>query len=279
MSREASFPAMGVDVAVGGATPAELGAVKALFSEWERTFSRFRDDSELTRVNCAGEVVQLSPLFTRVLARALTIAAATGGLVDPTLGRAVEAAGYDRDFAALTVDDPRAPGGTEPGCWRELDLAGRILVRPAGVRLDLNGIVKALVADEALTLLSGQGFVAAGGDVAVRGSTVVAVPDAGTVRVRSGGIATSGSRKRHWHRGGRLQHHLIDPATGRPSRSRWIEVTVAAGSCLAADVAAKTAYLLDGDGPDWLEARRLAGRLTASDAVVETSDWREALAA
>jgi thiamine biosynthesis lipoprotein len=280
MSREATFPAMGVEITVGGATHAELGAVKVLFSDWEQAFSRFRADSELTHVNRTGHVAELSPLFADVLARALTVAAATDGLVDPTLGRALEAAGYDRDFAALADADPRPADPPAPGRWRELDLVGRMLFRPAGVRLDLNGIVKALAADEALHLLSGPGFVSAGGDVAVRGSAVVALPDGESVRVGSGGIATSGSGKRCWSRGGRVRHHLIDPATGRPSRSRWIEVTVAAGTCLAADVAAKTAFLLDRDGPAWLEARGLPGRLAASDgAVVETSRWREALAA
>jgi thiamine biosynthesis lipoprotein ApbE len=66
MSREASFPAMGVDVAVGGANDAEVGAVKALFADWEQVFSRFRADSELTRVNRAGHVAELSPLFADV---------------------------------------------------------------------------------------------------------------------------------------------------------------------------------------------------------------------
>jgi len=271
---------MGVDVAVGGATDAEVGAVKALFGDWEQAFSRFRADSELTRVNQADHVAELSPLFADVLARSLTVAAATHGLVDPTLGAALVAAGYDRDFALLDDGDPRPAEQPAPGRWRELDLVGRMLFRPPGVQLDLNGVVKALAADEALGLLSGPGFVSAGGDVAIRGGAVVALPDGDTVRVGGGGIATSGNSKRHWSRNGQAQHHLIDPATGRPSRSRWREVTVAAGSCFAADVAAKVAFLLDGDGPAWLEARSLPARLAAGDgAVVETSSWRKALAA
>jgi len=280
MSREAHFAAMGVDVTVGGATDAELASVKALFADWEQAFSRFRADSELTRINRSGRVAELSPLFAEVLARALAVARATDGLVDPTLGKALEAAGYDRDFAALAVEDPRSADEAAPGRWRELDLVGRMLFRPAGVRLDLNGVVKALAADEALALLTGRGFVAAGGDVAVRGGAVVTLPDGGAVRVESGGIATSGSGKRRWRRAGRVQHHLIDPATGRPSESRWLEVTVAAGSCLASDAAAKVAFLLDEDGPAWLEARGLPGRLASTGgAIVETSRWREALAA
>jgi thiamine biosynthesis lipoprotein len=273
MPRDASFEAMGVAVAVRGATAGELESVRSLFERWEQAFSRFRPQSELSRVNRSGGVTEVSPLFAHVLERALRVAAATDGLVDPTLGEALESAGYDRDFDALTPDE-RPPGPPSRGRWRELRLVDRILIRPDGVTLDLNGVVKALAADEALQLLAGDGFVAAGGDVAVRGSAVLALPEGGAVRVLGGGIATSGTRKRRWLRAGRPQHHLIDPATGVPSTSRWLDVTVAAGSCLAADVAAKTAFLLDGDGPDWLEARALPGRFTTEDGiVVETGRW------
>ncbi len=88
------FEAMGVDVVVGGATEAELEAVGLLFEKLDRTFSRFRPDSELNRVNAAAaEFVAASPIFTRVLALALDAALRTDGLVDPTLGAAIEAAG------------------------------------------------------------------------------------------------------------------------------------------------------------------------------------------
>ena len=82
-----------------------------------------------------------------------------------------------------------------------------------------------------------------------------------------------------WQRlkGGAEQHHLLDPRTGLPSRSPWCEVTVAASSCLVADVAAKAAFLLGADGPDWLDARQLAGRFVCDDAIVENGRWRLAL--
>jgi thiamine biosynthesis lipoprotein len=115
--------------------------------------------------------------------------------------------------------------------------------------------------------------VAAGGDLASRRELDVELPGGGAVRLVSGGLATSGRTKRRWLRGGSEQHHLIDPRTGRPSTSRWDEVTACGGTCLAADVAAKAAFLLDGDGPDWLDERGLPGRFVAGGRVHENRSW------
>lgn len=273
-----SFVAMGVDIAVGGARPAELDTIRALFESWDRVFSRFRQDSELSIVNRSTErIVELSPLFARVCATALHAVQTTDGLVDPTLGEAVEAAGYDRDFAELH-DDARPAGPPRPGRWREVKLVGRMLFRPAGLKLDLNGVVKGLAVDEAAALLPGDGFVSAGGDVAVRSKTVVELPGRVSLLLRSGGIATSGSTRRRWIRGGEPQHHLIDPRTGRPSESCWAEVSVAAGTCVAADVAAKAAFLLSASGPDWLDARGLPGLFRTPDGVLTANrSWQRSL--
>lgn len=99
----------------------------------------------------------------------------------------------------------------------------------------------------------------------------------GAGRLVSGGLATSGRTKRRWLRGGEEQHHLIDPATGRPSTSCWDEVTVCGATCLAADVAAKAAFLLGDDGPDWLEERGLPGRFLDGRRVYENRRWRESV--
>jgi thiamine biosynthesis lipoprotein len=269
---------MGVDVLVCGATDDEHAAVRRLFDEHDRVFSRFRAESELNRVNRdpSEVVVVLSPLFAGVLRTALGAAAATDGLVDPTLGAAIVAAGYDRDFSLL-ADDERPSGPAVPGRWRALKLSARLLSRPPGIALDLNGVVKALAVDAALGLISGDALVVAGGDVATRGGAVIGLPDGGSLRLLAGGIATSGTTKRRWRRGGEVQHHLIDPRTGRPAASRWDEVTVAAGSCVAADVAAKAAFLLSKDGPDWLDAHGLPGRFVGDGEVVPNRAWSEAL--
>jgi FAD:protein FMN transferase len=267
---------MGVDVVVGGASRDEYAAVVELFDRWERTFSRFRAGSELVRVNaCPADSVLVTALFAGVLRAALAAASETGGLVDPTLGVAVEAAGYDRDFTGSLFDE-RPVGSTAPGCWRCVDLTGRLLSRPPGMRLDLNGVVKGMAVDDALGLLSGPGFVAAGGDLAARGAVVAELPGGGSILVLAGGLATSGTLRRRWMRGGSIQHHLIDPATGRSARTRWEQVTVAAVSCFAADVAAKAAFLLSDDGPGWLDGRGLPGRFIVGDTIVTNAAWRRA---
>ena len=271
------FEAMGVDVLVGGATEAELEEIGLLFEKLDRTFSRFRPDSELNRVNAApAEFVAASQMFVRVLALALDAASRTDGLVDPTLGAAIEAAGYDRDFAHVT-DDERPPAAGVPGSWRHVRVAGPLVFRYPGTKLDLNCVVKGLAVDAALQQLAGDGFVAAGGDVGVRGTAVVGLPGGGSLTLRDGGVATSGTTHRLWLRGGESQHHLIDPRTGRPSMSPWSEVTVAAGSCLEADVAAKAAFLLGDSGPDWLDERELPGRFRAGVREVANESWRRAL--
>ena len=276
MSRNA-FRAMGVEVVVGAESEASRDVVRRLVHRWDCIFSRFREGSELNRVNASPSgVVVVSEMFARAVRAALAAARATDGLVDPTLGAALLSAGYDRDFELLAAD-PRPTGTPVPGTWRSVSLTGRLLSRPQGTLLDLNGVVKSLVVDEALRLLPERSFVSAGGDLATSGEVVVALPGGGAVRLESGALATSGKTARRWVRGGVEQHHLIDPRTGRPSRSRWDEVTVAASSCLSADVAARAAFLLSEDGPGWLDERGLPGRFLVDGTAFENDAWRLAL--
>jgi thiamine biosynthesis lipoprotein len=265
---------MGCEIVVEAASADRLDAVRALFERYDAVFSRFRPASELSRLNAAGGGA-MSPLFQEALATAVWASAQTGGLVDPRVGAAVVAAGYDRDFGA-GLDSDEAPGPAV-AAWG-LRRLGPVLRLEPGVELDLNGVVKALAVDRAAALLGGDGFVSAGGDLATRGAVDVALSGGDAVRV-NGGLATSGTLRRRWLRGGEIQHHLIDPRTGRPARSRWSEVTVCGSSCLAADVAAKAALLLSDAGPEWLEQRGLPGRFVGGGDVVTTAHWTHALQA
>jgi thiamine biosynthesis lipoprotein len=268
---------MGCEIVVAGAWALEARAIEELFAERDRVFSRFRSDSELNAVNAADETVLVSELFAETLAIALDAAAATDGLVDPTLGAAIVAAGYDRDFSDIDESQVAKCHLADSGCWRSVRLTGRLLTRPATLHLDLNGVVKSLAVDDALKLLSGPGFVSAGGDLAANGPVDVVLPGGGAVRVVEGGIATSGSVGRRWFRNGVEQHHLIDPFTGAPSHSPWTQVTVVGGTCLAADVCAKAAFLLGNDGPAWLDAHGLPGRFVSGEHVVPNKAWAIAL--
>lgn len=269
------FRAMGCEVVVGGATTAEAAAVARLFAALETALSRFRRDSDLERLNRSeATAVIVSPLLATALQDALDAATATNGIVDPTIAAALEAAGYDRAFSEIEAG--RLHRSEPAGRWREIRLSGSFVRRPPGLRLDLNGVVKGRAVDDALALLEGDGFVSAGGDLATRGELVVAVPGGDAVTLRSGALATSGVTTRSWPRGDGLDaHHLINPATGAPADVRWECVTVCAATCLAADVAAKAAFLLGDDGPAWLEHRGLQGRFVSPGDVVLAGGWPE----
>jgi len=269
------FTSMGCEVVVGGADESTQRAIEELFRRRDRTFSRFDPDSELNRVNAhAGSPVGVSGEFASMLTVALEAARESGGLVDPTVGPALEAAGYDTDFELLVEDGAVLECAARPD-WRSIRLFGRYVFAPRKTGLDLNGVVKGKTVDDALELIAGDGFVSGGGDIAVRGGATVALPAGGSVDLVHGALATSGIDRRRWLRGGSIQHHLIDPGTGRPSTARWTHVTACGGTCLAADIAAKAAFLLDEDGPEWLSERGIPGRFVDGDeAVVTNAAWR-----
>jgi thiamine biosynthesis lipoprotein len=263
---------MGCDVALPYGAP--LGEIRALFDERDRRFSRFHPSSELSRVNASPLGLALvSEEFASMLILSLDAARATDGIVTPAVGGALVAAGYDRDFARLPAD----VGPVEPApvpSFLSISLRSRGLLRTEAVELDLNGVVKGRTVDDALAL-AGGGFISAGGDVAAREPVVIGLPGGGSIVLHEGGLATSSVAKRRWLASGIPQSHLIDPRTGRPTTSPWRDVTVAAPSCLAADVAAKAALLLGAAGPAWLDARGLAGRFVDHDGrVVLNEAWR-----
>ena len=272
------FQSMGCEVAVVGARASEYLAIERLFAERDRIFSRFDPESELNRVNAAaGKPIRVSRVFAELLGVALEAARETGGMVDPTLGAEIEAAGYNADFSLLE-ESPHPPQTVAPRQRVTVQLDERCVHVPKGVRLDLNGVVKGRTVDDALSLIKGSGFVAAGGDLAAKGTFVVALPGGGTISLVRGALATSGTNRRRWIRNGLVQHHLIDPSSGIPASSRWEQVTVCGMSCVGADVAAKTAFLLSSAGPKWLDARDLPGRfITSAGKVVLNHAWQRSL--
>jgi FAD:protein FMN transferase len=273
-----TFRAMGCEIVVSGASARELGAVERLFRARDATFSRFIPESELNRVNeRAGAPTRVSNVFAEMLRLALDAARESCGLVLPALGAELEAAGYDVDFDRLARDGPPAVAFPTSA---QVRLTGRIVSVPRGVKLDLNGVVKGRTVDDALALLAGRGFVSAGGDVATRGPLVASMPRGGTIQLRRGALATSGTDRRRWCRGGTTQHHLIDPRTGAPSTSPWEQVTVCGSTCAGADIAAKAAFLLGHDGPAWLDASGLPGRFVDTGGeIVLNRHWRTTLEA
>jgi thiamine biosynthesis lipoprotein len=230
---------------------AAFAAGEAEFARLEQVMSRFRPDSELSRLNAAGEL-DVSPDLAEVVELALAARDRSGGRFDPTVHNAVVAAGYDRTFSELPADTAEPPEAAACGGAVELD-GCRIRLAP-GVRLDLGGIGKGFAAERvaAELALAGPCLVSAGGDVAIRGVPAqgcwpVAVADGPTLGLTGGGLATSGVDGRRWRRGGSEQHHLIDPATGRPAESDLVRVTAHGDSAVEAEVLAKMLLLAGAD--------------------------------
>jgi FAD:protein FMN transferase len=285
------------------------GAARAIADEVlakvDAACSRFRADSELSRLNAAGGApMVVSQTFADLLAAALRAAELTGGDVDPTCGAALMALGYDRDFADLPgagpvgntgrdseassgITDVARPFGAArrvPG-WRcvQLDHRASRVRLTRGAQLDLGATAKAWAADQAAGQIAaalGCGvLVSLGGDVAVAGPPPTggwrikvtddsAAPDSApgqTVTITSGGLATSSTTVRTWAHGDRRVHHIIDPATGAPAASCWRTVSVAAGTCTDANTASTAAIIRGGSAPGWLHDLGLPARLVRYD--------------
>jgi thiamine biosynthesis lipoprotein len=306
---QASWRALGTSVVLRSTEPGALAsareAVERELGAIDLACSRFRPDSELVRCNRrAGRPVAVGALLFEALELALDAARLTDGDVDPTVGRALELAGYDRDWSLLApprgepaADEPR-PTATlrlrARSGWQtvELDATTRTLRVPRGITLDLGATAKAWAADRAAAAAHAAGghgvLVSLGGDIATAGA---APPDGWRVRVtddhrsdpsaagqtisiRCGGLATSSTAVRRWSHAGHTMHHIIDPATGAPARSCWRTVSVAATDCAQANIATTAALVRSCDALDWLDGLGLPARLQGHDGRIEHSgDW------
>jgi thiamine biosynthesis lipoprotein ApbE len=295
----AQWTALGTTVRLVVTGRGVLGCGRALLAEelakLDAAFSRFRPDSELVGLDeAAGRPVRVSPLLADAVAVALHAAALTDGDVDPTVGRAVAALGYDRDFRLVPASGPplRLTVRHVPS-WRQvvLDRQHRLLTVPAGVRLDLGATAKAWAADRAAERLAaalGCGvLVSLGGDIAVAGSAPgggwpVRVQDvtgdpadapagpSAVVAIHGGGLATSSTAARRWQRGGEVLHHILDPRSGLPAAPVWRTVSVTAASAVDANIASTAAVIRGRRAPGWLAGLGLAARLVAVDGTVCT---------
>ncbi len=281
------FPALGSTAVVVCEAPeglaAAVEAVGQVLDDISVSCSRFRSDSEISRVNGArGAWTQVSHLFIEALTAALEAASETDGLVDPTVGEALMRIGYDRDFASVPPIGPSVSSVPAPG-WGSVELdvdRQRVRLQP-GVRIDLGATAKAFAADraaESATRHAGYGvLVALGGDIATAGASppggwTVGVADdhaaeAGTetISIQGGGLATSSTTVRRWSRGDRAMHHIVDPRTGMPAAEVWRTVSVAAATCLGANTASTASMILGASAVPWLERRHLPARLVSVD--------------
>jgi thiamine biosynthesis lipoprotein len=286
-----TFRVMGTEARIlvaGG--PDDLAARgEDLTRDLEARWTRFDPDSELMRLNRgAGRPVRVSEPTFALVARAVDAWWRTAGRFDPTGLDVLVASGYDRDFASVhdLADDGDATPRRLPGCRRiVLDPLVAAVTLPHGVHLDLGGIGKGYAADRVVAALLEAGAtgvcVDLGGDVRVAGvgpyagawSVESRVPEIaarfGSIRLSSGAVATSTTTRRRWRRGGTTVHHLLDPATGRASRSGVATVTVVAGDAWWAEVLAKAALVAGVEaGSSLLGAEGVDGVLVRDDGSV-----------
>jgi thiamine biosynthesis lipoprotein len=293
------------------AMPAARELADAELAAVDLACSRFRPDSELTKVNNAdGATVGISPLLAELIGEALRAARLTSGDVDPTCATALAALGYDRDFdevkararrgsrgkAASAAGGLDAPAGRVPG-WRKVELSTDPpqVTLAGGAQLDLGATAKAWAADRSAARIAartgGGVLVSLGGDIAVAGQApagdwrvrvqdVTGAPEdppAGPyaqIAIRDGGLATSSTAARRWRRGGDVLHHILDPRTGLPAEPVWRTVSVAAATCADANTASTAAIIRGRRALGWLAGLGLPARLVdATGAVFTVAGW------
>jgi thiamine biosynthesis lipoprotein len=285
-----SWRALGTGVHVlvtDGDIAAASAAVRGVLSEADLAYSRFRPDSELSQINDdGGRTRRISPLLADAIATALRAAVLTDGRVDPTVGRAMRAVGYDDDFDRIRTRTDAISIRLEPiSGWQaiQFDPRARTLRVPKGVEIDLGSTGKALASDLAATaalaamgrggvLVSLGGDIATAGDIPAGGWRILVAEDSDTppdsvgevIALHDGAIATSSTTVRTWRRGGIALHHLIDPLTGLSVESPWRTASVVAATCVDANTAATAAIVRGASAPQWLDGLGLAARLVGA---------------
>ena len=225
-----------------------LLAAETEFHRLESTLSRFDVDSELSELNRQG-TMRVGPELLELAQISLDARATSDGRFDPTVHDALVGSGYDRTFELVTASHtaPATPAPCMGGVTIDVD-ESTVALEP-GFHLDLGGIAKGWAADRVLAELTrhGPALVNAGGDIASAGRPWpigVDTPDGGlTLELGDGALATSGRDRRVWRQGAAVRHHLIDPATGQPSKGDLLRVSSVARTAAEAEVLAKSLFL------------------------------------
>ncbi len=273
MRHEDSFRAMDTDIDVlieseSAVRPLALFAsVRVLFEQQEERFSRFRPSSLVSRLN-AEETVDDAWLAAGCRL-ALEAHRFTGGLFNPLVLQSLERAGYARTFNEVGTSGELAPSRV-PQPSHCLSVDGSV-VSLNGARVDLGGIVKGWTVDLAVEMLArseANVLVNAGGDLRCAGTeedhdgwlVSIARPgsesDAWEGLIR-GALATSTTLKRRWKTAsGADAHHLIDPRTGLPAQTPFVQVSAWHAQTWQAECWAK-AVLIGGETA--LQMAELAG--------------------
>jgi thiamine biosynthesis lipoprotein len=289
MITTSEFPVWGGMTRVAVTDPAGLtaavGAVEQTIAAFDDACSSFREDSELARLNAAdGASVGVGPVLLAAVEAALRAARITSGAVDPTVGAALIAHGFTPSPGRDTPAAGRVTIAAVPGYETVVvDPAAATIRLGRGVRLDLGATAKALAADQAAAaahaaagcgvLVSLSGDLAIAGESPAEGWSIRVTDDhrsgpeapGQTIVLHSGGLATSSTTVRAT---GESHHHVIDPATGRPAPVHFRTVSVAAATCLDANIATTAAIVRGEPAAGWLADQQLPSRLVRADGTV-----------
>jgi FAD:protein FMN transferase len=253
-----------------------LPAIPQWFEEWEQVLSRFRYDSELTRLNQTHErPVRVSDVLWDVFQAARTAEQMTGGLVTPTVLNAMLDAGYDRPFDEMADPGSKPSTGSNntvdsPRMEVSANTTDRTITLSKGIGLDFGGVAKGWAAHQAMERLQAEGpaLVDAAGDIAISGPRADGSPwqigvadpfhkgeEIEVIYLERCGVATSGKDRRRWIRDGALKHHIINPHTNQPAETDVMTVTVIAPNVMQAEAAAKAVFIQGSrPGLEWIEA-------------------------
>jgi thiamine biosynthesis lipoprotein len=255
--------------------PTILNQVPDWFEEWEQALSRFRADSELSRLNRTfDQPVEVSDALWDVFQYSLSAETITNGLVTPTVLDAMLEAGYDQNFDTLpryqNQHGLQVLSAVNPLSVVTWDEKSRTICLPYGVHLDFGGIAKGWAAHQTAERLQeyGSALMNAAGDIAISGPLANGEPwkigvrnpfeqdtDFETLKLNRCGVATSGRDRRHWTQNGLPRHHIIDPNTGQPAETDVMTATIIAPTVMEAEAAAKAVLILGGeDGLKWIES-------------------------
>ncbi len=236
----------------------------------ERKFSRYRNDSVVSRINLAqGKPIEVDDETARLIDFASTLHSLSEGRFDITSGvlrRIWKFDGGSQIPTQQAIDELLPLIG-----WNKVEWERPVLRMPAGMEIDFGGIGKEYAVDAAVelaTLIAPElsCLVNFGGDVAVNRQRQDGEPwrvgveavrragsAAGLIELRRGGLATSGDTRRFVLRGGDRYSHILDARTGWPVRDAPHSITVAANTCTQAGTLTTLAMLQGARARSYLE--------------------------
>jgi thiamine biosynthesis lipoprotein len=270
-----SFFAMGSDCTLNlFAETSEEFETLALAAEGEvvrieRRYSRYRTDSELSRINAVaarGGSVDVDEETAALMEYAKACHTKSDGAFDITSG--VLRAAWDFSRARLPSQEIIDALLPRIGLDKVALSRGRLHFAEAGMDLDFGGLAKEYAADRAAEVCASMGarhgFVDLAGDIRVVGAQADGAPwmigvrhpgnaelVVAKVAMSGGALATSGDYERFIEVESRRYCHLLDPRTGWPIQG-LASVTVISDRCLVAGSLSTMAMLKGRQGIEWL---------------------------